>query len=103
MAKKKVNYKIDGKCVIAKIAELTEEELSAVKNYIALGFELKEPEKKPGIKVSEMREELKADAEALKKFNELYKIKADKEKGIKPGFYQACIFFNAWKKKNKSK
>lgn len=101
MAKK--NYKIEGKTIVAKIEKLTEDELQAVKNYIALGYELKEVEKKQGITVQEMREELNKDAKALEEFNKLYKIKADKEKGIQAGYFQACKFFNKWKKEQKAK
>jgi hypothetical protein len=42
------NYKVEGKKVIAKVALLSEKELAAIKNYIALGYTLEEykPEKK---------------------------------------------------------
>lgn len=36
------NYKVEGKKVIAKVALLSEKELAAVKNYIALGYTLEE-------------------------------------------------------------
>lgn len=36
------NYKVEGKKVIAKVALLSEKELVAVKNYIALGYTLEE-------------------------------------------------------------
>lgn len=99
--RKKKNYKIDGNKIIAKIAELTPEELQAIKNYIALGYELTEPEKKKGITVAEMREALNKDAKALAEFERLYKTKADEKKGIKAGYFQACKYFNEWKKENK--
>ena len=43
----KKHYKADGnkKVVFAKIAKLTPEEVAEVKNYIALGYEVIEPEK----------------------------------------------------------
>lgn len=36
------NYTLEGKKVIAKVASLSEKELQAVKNYLALGYELVE-------------------------------------------------------------
>ena len=36
------HYRVDGKKVIANIGALTEQEMSAVKNYIALGYEVVE-------------------------------------------------------------
>ena len=38
----KANYTVEGNKVIANIAELTEKELTAVKNYMALGYTLEE-------------------------------------------------------------
>lgn len=39
------NYTLDGKKVIAKVATLSEKELQAVKNYLALGYVLEEYKK----------------------------------------------------------
>ncbi len=39
------NYKLEGKKVIAKVAALSEKELQAVKNYMALGYVLEEYKK----------------------------------------------------------
>lgn len=39
------NYKVEGKKVIAKVADLSEKEMQAVKNYLALGYELEEYKK----------------------------------------------------------
>ncbi len=36
------NYKLEGKKVIAKVAALSDKELKAVKNYLALGYTLEE-------------------------------------------------------------
>ncbi len=43
----KKHYTVDSgrKVVIAKIAKLTTEEVTEVRNYLAFGYELKEPEK----------------------------------------------------------
>ena len=99
MAKSKSNYKVKGNTVIANIAKCTDEELAVIKKYLALGFELKEPSKQKTKTVSEMREELSVDAEALKEFNKLYGKKA--VKGEKAPFFNACKFYNEWKKAQK--
>ena len=39
------NYKLEGKKVIANVAALSEKELKAVKNYLALGYVLEEYKK----------------------------------------------------------
>lgn len=95
------NYKVEGNVVYAKIAKLTSEDISAINNYRALGYELKEVEKPKGKTVAEMRADLNADAKALEKFNELYGKKA--VKGEKAPFFEACKFYNEWKKAQKAK
>ena len=101
MAKKKANYKVKGNTIIANVSALTPEELAVIKNYLALGFVLKEASKQKTKTVEEMRAELNADAKALEKFNELYGKKA--VKGEKAPFFLACKFYNDWKKEQKEK
>ena len=75
----KANYTVEGNKVIANIAELTEKELTAVKNYMALGYTLEEKKVAKKTKsIDEMREELKDDKETLEKFNAAYATKAPK-------------------------
>lgn len=121
------NYKIKDNRIIADISKLTEEELLAVKNYRALGYELEAKTFKKGITKNEMLEELQADKEVLKDFKTAYNIKATevennldiinalKEKyGIKivtksgknagkyiAGYHLACQIYTKWKKENK--
>lgn len=99
MAKAKGNYRIKGKTVIADVSALTEKEMEVVKKYVALGFEVKEAPKQKTKSVAEMREELSVDADALKEFNKLYQAKA--VKGEKAPFFQACKYYNDWKKAHK--
>ena len=40
------HYRIEGNKVIANVAKLTEDEITAIKNYLLLGFTLCEPQKK---------------------------------------------------------
>ena len=47
------NYKVEGKKIIANVSLLNEKELTAVKNYMALGYTLEEyvkPKKQPNEK-----------------------------------------------------
>ncbi len=99
MAKSKAHYKVKGNTVIAKVSDLTDEELAVVKKYLTLGFELKEASKQKTKTVDEMREELAVDANALKEFNKIYGAKA--VKGEKAPFFSACKFYNDWKKAQK--
>lgn len=121
------NYKIKNNRIIADISKLTEEELLAVKNYRALGYELESKTFKKGITKDEMLEELKADKEVLKDFETAYNIKAKevennidiitalKDKyGINiitksgknagkyiAGYHLACQIYTKWKKNTK--
>lgn len=102
----KANYTVEGNKVIANIAELTEKELTAVKNYMALGYTLEEKKVAKKTKsIDEMREELKNDKETLDKFDAAYATKAPKgNKDFKEtGFGKACMIYNAWVKENKKK
>lgn len=106
MAKSKSNYTIKGMKVIANVAELTENELAIVRNYIALGYTLKEKNTKQKTKsIADMREELKNDKETLEKFEAAYATKAPKgNKDFKEtGFGKACMIYNAWAKEHKVK
>ena len=99
MAKSKANYRIKDNTVIANMATLTPEDIEVVKKYLALGFVLKEKSKQKTKTVDEMRADLSVDAEALKEFNKLYGKKA--VKGEKAPFFEACKFYNKWKKEQK--
>ena len=119
------NYKVKDNKIYADISKLTEEELNAVKNYKALGYELEQREFKKGISKNEMLEELSKDAEYKADFEKAYSIKtkeleknaefisALKEKyGIRTvtkegkaitGYHLACKIYTKWKKANKKK
>ena len=64
-----------------------------IDRYLKMGFEPMFEEKKASVSVADMREELKADAEALAKFEEAYKVKN--------GFHKACKIYAEWKKAQK--
>ena len=117
------NYKVNGNKVFADVSKLTEEELNAVKNYMALGYELVNKEFKKGITKAEMLAELASDEDAKKDFETAYSIKKDEIKdkadtikafevkyGIKTktkagedivGYHLACQIYTKWSKKNK--
>ena len=57
----KTNYEIVGNTIVAKISSLSEKDLKAVKNYIALGYELVEY-KKPVAKSKDIYTEEKVKA-----------------------------------------
>ena len=101
MAKSKSNYKVKDNTVIADISALTPEELEIVKKYLALGFVLKEKSKQKTKTIEEMREDLAVDSDALREFNKIYGKKA--VKGEKAPFFDACKFYNNWKKEQKKK
>lgn len=94
--RKKSNYtvKAEKKVILADVSKLTEEEIKVVKNYVALGYELKEKKKNPKSKtVAEMRADLKEIGEAeLNEFNRIYKLKAEDD--TYSGFHQACGYYN---------
>ena len=64
-----------------------------IDRYLNLGYEPMFEEKKASKSVAEMRKELKADADALAKFEEAYKGEQ--------GFFKACKVYADWKKNNK--
>lgn len=71
------NYKIVGNKIIAKVGNLTDKEVAAVKNYIKLGFELEEPKKKepnPAFKKEAIQKYLedKGTKEQQAKYEELF-------------------------------
>ncbi len=98
MAKKPASFKLTTKkdsnvIIIYTNVEQTTTEKNLVEFYLKQGYTPLFEEKKKGITVNEMRENLSADKESLDKFNALYK-----EKG---GFHKACKFYNEWQKTNK--
>lgn len=101
MAHKPQSFKLvekkDGKkyIVLYTNVRLPEEE-ALTSFYLKEGYIPMYEEKKPTTKVADMKKALKADEEALKKFDELYKSKDN-------GFFEACKFFNDWKKNNSNK
>lgn len=64
-----------------------------IDRYLKMGFEPMFEEKKASVSVADMRKELKADAEALAKFEEAY--------AVKNGFHKACKIYAEWKKNQK--
>lgn len=64
-----------------------------IDRYLKMGFEPMFEEKKASVSVADMRKDLKADAEALAKFEEAYKVKN--------GFHKACKIYAEWKKAQK--
>lgn len=102
MAKKIQSFRIDEKkkaiIIYTNVEPIAAEE--TVKTfYLNKGYMPLLEEKKKGITVEEMREEMKDDIKALEEFNKLYTCK-DKKKieEKKAGFHAACKFFNKWVK-----
>lgn len=102
MAKKIQSFRIDEKkkaiIIYTNVEPIAAEE--TVKTfYLNKGYMPLLEEKKKGITVEEMREEMKDDINALEEFNKLYTCK-DKKKieEKKAGFHAACKFFNKWSK-----
>ena len=117
------NYKVSGNKIFADVSKLTEEELNAIKNYRALGYELVNKTFKKGITKEEMLKELASDEDAKKDFETAYSIKKNEIKdkadtikalevkyGIKTktkagedivGYHLACQIYTKWSKKNK--
>lgn len=103
-AKAKKNYSVSNKnkTITAKVAELSAEELTVVKNYIALGYELIDKKVAKSLSIDEMRAALSVDAETLEKFNAAYAKKTTGKVAFKEtGFAEACKIYNEWKKANK--
>ena len=71
-----------------------------IDRYMNMGYEAMFEEKKSSKSVADMKEELKADPEALKAFNEAYVSKGE---GNDVGFFKACKIYTEWKKKNNKK
>lgn len=96
MAHKAKSFRLDekGKAIIlyTNVEEPAEKVL--VDFYLNAGYKPKFEEKKASKTIADMRAELKADEEALKKFNAAYKNK-------KGGFFEACKIYTAWKKEQK--
>lgn len=96
MAHKAKSFKLDQKKKVIVIYTNIEEpaEKPLVDYYLNAGFTPMFEEKKPTKTVSDMRKELKADANALKAFEDAYKEKDG-------GFFKACKIYADWKKANK--
>ena len=74
-------------------------EETLIKFYLSAGYAPKMEEKKPGIKIAEMRKKLEKEApDVLKAFNEAYGKKEDKK-----AFFNACKIYSDWEKANKAK
>lgn len=105
MAKKAQTFKIDEKkkaIIIYTNVETNAAEETLKSFYLNNGYKPLFDEKKKGITVDEMREEMKNDKDALAKFNEMYENKDKKAiEEKKAGFHAACKFYNQWKKTNK--
>jgi hypothetical protein len=99
MARTKKNYTVSEKkkTVSYVLGTLTEEEKEYISEYRAAGYEIIIKSKKSGITLAEMRKALAEDDKALKEFNDIYNEKA------KNSFFEACKYFNSWKKNNKTK
>lgn len=90
------NYSVRNNIVYARVKDLTEEELRAVKNYKALGYELKETKEKIKKPVNEKYTksavkkflEEHGTKEQIKKYDELYNapvMQDGKPKTLKDG------------------
>ena len=102
MAKKKKQYCVDAKkkVVVANVSKLTDSELQAVKNYVALGYKLEEGTIKPKTKGLYTR----ANIEKFIKDNKIdFNFKSYEEElneeGKKKGFINAQkVFRSAYEK-----
>lgn len=101
MAHKAKSFKLDQKKKVIVIYTNVEEpaEQQLINYYLNAGFTPMFDEKKATKTVAEMREDLAVDADALKEFNKLYSAKT--VKGQKAPFFNACKFYNDWKKGQK--
>ena len=73
-------------------------EETLIKFYLSAGYTPKMEEKKPGIKIKEMRKKLEVEApDVLKAFNEAYDKKDDKK-----AFFNACKIYSDWEKAKKN-
>ena len=78
MAKRIESFKVDEEkkvIIIYTNVEANAAEKELKEWYLANGYKPMTDTKKQGISVAEMRKELKKDADALAKFNDLYKSK----------------------------
>ena len=74
-------------------------EETLIKFYLGDGYTPKMEEKKPGIKIKEMRKKLEKEApDVLTAFNEAYGKKDDKK-----AFFNACKIYSDWEKAKKNK
>lgn len=111
MAHKATSFKVDDKkkvIILYSNVEAPAGEKALIEFYLTKGYTPMFEEKKDGISIKEMRAELeKKDKDALKKFDEIYEIKATEQmtKAEKKeiGFFGACKFYNQWTKEQKNK
>jgi len=96
MARKPQSFKLNEakkEIILYQNVEQTPAEKSLIDFYLRDGYSPKMETKKKNITVKEMKDELKANPEQLKLFEEAYKEKN--------GFHKACRIYSAWKKSNK--
>lgn len=90
--KKKKNGEVNKYIVIYTNINVPAEK-SAIEYYMNNGYEAMFEEKKPSLTVAEMKNKLKGDKEALETFENKYK----------ESFFDACQFYNSWKKEHDKK
>ena len=97
MARKPQSFKLNEKkkIIILYTNVRIEAENDLINFYLDRGYAPMYEEKKPSVKVEDMRKALEADKETLKKFDDAYKEKN--------GFFEACKIYTAWNKENKVK
>lgn len=93
MARKPVSFRVNEKkkeIILYTNVELNPAEEKLKEFYLSHNYTAKMEEKKKGITVDEMREELKKDADTYNAFEKVYKEKN--------GFHKACKIYTEWKK-----
>ena len=96
MAKKSGSFRIDEKkkaIILYSNKEANPSEKALIEFYLKNGYSPMFEEKKKGLTVATMREELKEDKNTLEEFEKAYKLKN--------GFFKACKIYTSWKKANK--
>lgn len=97
MARKPQSFKLNEakKIIILYTNIRIDAENDLINFYLDRGYAPMYEEKKPSVKVADMRKAMKGDKEALDKFEEAYKQKN--------GFFEACKIYAEWKKNNDTK
>ena len=103
MARKPQSFKLNEakKIIILYTNIRIDAENDLINFYLDRGYAPMYEEKKPSVKVADMRKDLKADKEALDKFNAIYGGTYEGD-DADAGFFGACKYYNEWKK-NKAK